>query len=130
MVKQVDKQKLDSLLEAGAITPKEYGYLLKDAGLKDREKFEKREKPSLGKNILSFILTIIAIGVVLFGTCIMNLAIVDHREYLTLPLIIAWPLFPVVLFGWIAHKTKNAGMKWAVIFLAIGALLVAAMSMG
>ena len=57
MVKQVDKQKLDSLLEAGAITPKEYGYLLKDAGLKDREKFEKREKPSLGKNILSFIFT-------------------------------------------------------------------------
>ena len=130
MVKQVDKQKLDSLLEAGAITPKEYGYLLKDAGLKDREKFEKREKPSLGKNILSFILTIIAIGVVLFGTCIMNLAIVDHREFLTVPLIIAWPLFPVVLFGWIAHKTKNAGMKWAVIILAVGALFVAATMMG
>ena len=85
---------------------------------------------SVAKNIVSFILTIIAIGVVLFGTCIMNLAIVDHREFLTVPLIIAWPLFPVVLFGWIAHKTKNAGMKWAVIILAVGALFVVATMMG
>ncbi|MBR6412608.1 MAG: hypothetical protein IKS41_05565 [Alphaproteobacteria bacterium] len=81
---------------------------------------------SVTKNIVSFILTIFAIGAVLFGTCIMNLAIVDgmRSDALTGVLMIAWPLFPVVLFGWIAHKTKNDGMKWATIFLAVVALLV------
>ena len=90
------------------------------------------EKNSPGKNIVSFILTIFAIGAVLFGTCIMNLAIVDSMksDALTGILMVAWPLFPVALFGWIAHKTKNAGIKWAVILLAVVALAVAAMSMG
>ena len=132
MVKQIDVKKLEILLEKGVITNAEYDYLFSKMEKGKEIDFSQYEEKSdsVAKNILSFILTIIAIGVVLFGTCIMNLAIVDHREYLTLPLIIAWPLFPVVLFGWIAHKTKNAGMKWAVIFLAVGALLVAAMSMG
>ena len=118
-----DQEKLESLLAKGIITQEEFDHL---------QKQRRGEKPSLGKNILSFILTIIAIGVVLFGTCIMNLAIVEgmRSDALTGVLMVAWPLFPVVLFGWIAHKTKNAGMKWAVIFLAVGALLVAAMSMG
>ena len=118
-----DQEKLESLLAKGIIKQEEFDHL---------QKQRRGEKPSLGKNILSFILTIIAIGVVLFGTCIMNLAIVDgmRSQALTGVLMVAWPLFPVVLFGWIAHKTKNAGMKWAVIFLAVGALLVAAMSMG
>ena len=90
------------------------------------------EKNSPGKNIVSFILTIFAIGAILFGTCIMNLAIVDSMksDALTGILMVAWPLFPVALFGWIAHKTKNAGIKWAVILLAVVALAVAAMSMG
>ena len=81
------------------------------------------------KNILSFILTIIAIGLILCGTCIMNIAIVygTSLKGLATPLMIVWPLFPLVLFGWIAHKTKNAGMEWAVIIWAIGALLFVAM---
>lgn len=116
-----NQEKLESLLEKGIITQEEFDHL---------QRQRNGEKPSVAKNILSFILTIIAIGVVLYGTCIMNLAIVDHRKYLTVPLIIAWPLFPVVLFGWIAHKTKNAGMKWAVIILAVVALFVAATMMG
>ena len=32
-------------------------------------------------------------------------------------LTIVWVLFPAVLFGWIANKTKNVGVKWAVRFL-------------
>ena len=134
MVKKIDVKKLDILLEKGIITNAEYDYLFSkiEKGKEiDFSQYEE-ESGSVAKNILSFILTIIAIGAVMFGTCIMNIAIVEgmKSDALTLPLIIAWPLFPVVLFGWIAHKTKNAGMKWAVIFLAVGALLVAAMSMG
>ncbi len=118
-----DQEKLESLLAKGIITQEEFDHL---------QKQRNGEAPSLGKNILSFILTIIAIGVVMFGTCIMNIAIVEgmRSDALTGVLMVAWPLFPVVLFGWIAHKTKNAGMKWAVIFLAVGALFVAATMMG
>jgi ABC-type multidrug transport system permease subunit len=128
MVKQTDVKELDILLKSGIITNAEYAYLFSkiEKGKKiDFSQYEEKSD-SVAKNILSFILTVIAIGVVLFGTCIMNLAIVDHREYLTIPLIIAWPLFPIVLFGWIAHKTKNTGMKWAVIILVVGALFVIA----
>ena len=34
-------------------------------------------------------------------------------------LTIVWVLFPAVLFGWIANKTKNVGVKWAVRFLIL-----------
>ena len=114
-----NQEKLESLLEKGIITQEEFDHL---------QRQRNGEKPSLGKNILSFILTIFAIGAVMFGTCLMNLAIVNgmRSDVLTGVLMVVWPLFPVVLFGWIAHKTKNAGMKWAVIILATGALFVAA----
>lgn len=85
----------------------------------------KKEKPSLGKNILSFILTIIAIGAVLFGTCLLNLQILEPFEetmfmqYLVWLIIIIWLVFPIFLFGRMAHKTKNAGMKWAVILFSV-----------
>ena len=118
-----NKDNLETLFKKGLITQEEYEHLM--AGRDGRTS-------SPGKNIVSFILTIFAIGAVLFGTCIMNLAIVDSMksDALTGILMVAWPLFPVALFGWIAHKTKNAGIKWAVILLAVVALAVAAMSMG
>ena len=127
MVKQDEKQKLDLLLEKGIITPKEYQYLLKSSGkVEQKKELENKNEVSVGGNVVSFILTIIAIIFILFGTCIMNMAILDgfHRsDAVAVVLMVAWPLFPAALFGWLAHKTKNAGMKWAVIMLVIIALL-------
>ena len=95
--------------------------------IQDWEEESEKAVKRFAKNIISFILTIIAIVVVLFGTCLVNLAIIDHREYLTVPLLIAWPLVPLVLFGWIAYKTKNAGVFWAIIFLIAAGLFIVAM---
>ena len=121
-----DQEKLESLseslLEKGIIiTQEELDHL-------QRQRNEE-ESDSVVTNILSFILTVIAIGAVMYGTCLMNIAIVygTSLKGLTTPLMIVWLLFPLVLFGWIAHKTKNAGMEWAVIIWAIGALLFVAM---
>ena len=116
-----DQEKLESLSAKGIITQEELDHL-------QRQRNEE-ESDSVVTKILFFILTVIAIGLILCGTCIMNIAIVHGMSLkgLTTPLMIVWPLFPVVLFGWIAHKTKNAGMEWAVIIWAIGALLFVAM---
>ena len=118
-----DHETLESLLKKGIITQEEFEHL---------QKQRNGEETAVASNVVSFILTIFAICAVLYGTCMVNLAIVEGMKLraLTGILMVAWPLFPVVLFGWIAHKTKNAGMKWAVIFLAVGALAVAAMMMG
>ena len=99
-----NKDNLEELLKKVLITQEEYEHLME-------ERNGKTSSP--GKNIVSFILTIFAIGAVLFGTCIMNLAIVDSMksDALTGILMVAWPLFPVALFGWIAHKTKNARVE-------------------
>lgn len=116
-----DQEKLESLLAKGIITQEEFDHL-------QRQRNEE-ESDSVVTKILFFILTVIAIGLILCGTCIMNIAIVygmSLGECLTILLMIVWLLFPLVLFGWIAHKTKNAGMKWAVIIWAIGALLFVA----
>ena len=121
-----DQEKLESLSESLL----EKGIIITQEELDHLQRQRNEEKSdSVATNILSFILTVIAIGAVMFGTCLMNVAIVHGMslEGLTTPLMIVWLLFPVVLFGWIAHKTKNAGMEWAVIILAIGALLVVAM---
>lgn len=85
---------------------------------------KKEKTASLGKNILSFILTIIAIGAVLFGTCLLNLQILEpfdgvFMQYFIWIIIIIWLSFPIFLFGRMAHKTKNAGMKWAVILFSV-----------
>ena len=89
-----------------------------------------KDKIAIVKNIISFIFTVVAIGIIMFGTCFLNMSIVDHNEYLIVPLIIIWPLFPLILFAWIAYKTKNAGIKWAVIALSLGALFLLAEMLG
>ena len=66
-----EQEKLESLQAKGIITQEEFDYL---------QKQRRGEKISLAKNILSFILTIIAVGMIMFGTCIMNLAIVEEMK--------------------------------------------------
>lgn len=132
MVKEnnIEIEKINTLLNKGIITKEEYDYLLQvrktgNTNIPEQYVQEDEQDDSIGKKIISFILTIIGIGVILFGTCWLNFGLVESskNEWLTWILIIAWPLFPIVLFGIIAKKTKNKGMKWAVIFTLLSGLL-------
>ena len=96
-----------------------------------QEEFDDMERETLFGNIVSFILSIVAIGCILFGSCIVNIYIVQSTNMLeggvSLYILIGiWLLFPVILFGWIANITKNKGVKWATILLGIITFLIAA----
>ena len=65
------------------------------------------------KNIIAFILSIITISVILYGTCLLNMTIAEGLD-LTIYLIIIWPLLPIIIFSRIAKKTKLQGVKIAV----------------
>lgn len=126
MVKQTDVKELDILLGNGIITNAEYAYLFSKIEKDKKNDFSQYDEESLlGKNILSFILTIIAIGAFVFGTCLLNLQILEpveetmFVEYLGWLIFIIGLVFPIFLFGRMAHKTKNAGMKWAVILFSV-----------
>lgn len=132
MVKEndIEIEKINTLLNKGIITKEEYDYLLQvrksgNTNIPERYVQEYEQDDSMGKKIVSFILTIIGMGVVLFGTCLFNLVITNGGKNASLTnfLFIAWPLFPIVLFGIIAAKTKNKGMKWAVIFTILSGLI-------
>lgn len=65
------------------------------------------------KNIIAFILSIITISVILYGTCLLNMTIAEGLDF-TICLIIIWPLLPIIIFSRIAKKTKLQGVKIAV----------------
>lgn len=62
---------------------------------------------SVTKGALGFILTFVGIPVVLFGTCLFNLAIYDTVKIGELAFTVIWLSFPVVLCIIIAWLTKN-----------------------
>ena len=112
-----NEDRLEHLLKDGVITQEEY------EELKARRDGTVSSK---GKNVASFFLTILGIIAVLFGTCILNMGIVEgtRSKSLMSVLIVLWPLFPVVLFSWLAYKKKSKGMFLAVLFFVIIGLLI------
>ena len=126
MVNQYKKDKLDDLLRKGYITQKEYDVLLK----------ELENPPKTGGSIvISVILTIFSIISVLYGTCLVNMFVIEstRSEKLIVPLSILWILSPIFLFIWRAHKTKNSttkkGIKRALTIIGIIVLLILVISM-
>ncbi|MBP5534877.1 MAG: hypothetical protein J6Y03_05175 [Alphaproteobacteria bacterium] len=127
-IQKSDQDKLRHLLAEKAVTFDEYILL---------SQRQHKERPlSTGKKIVSVILTLLAIGAVLWGTCILNVAIVSSTEAweLIAPLSIIWIAFPIFLIIRIARRTKSAsvkaGIKGALIiigFLLLWSLILGAM---
>lgn len=115
-------KKIKTMLAQGIITQAEYTYLLES---KKAPRPQKQKVP-VQKSIFSFFLTLLGIAAVLFGTCIFNIAITNAGkiESAVIILTFVWPLVPLILFGLIAVKTKNPGIKWGVILFGLLVLLI------
>ena len=86
------------------------------------------EEPSyaktLVKGVLGFVLTFIGIPIVLFGTCLLNLAIYDGGKVNEAVLTVIWLGFPVVLCLIIAWLTKNIWVVYGLLCFILVVLII------
>ena len=91
---------------------------------KTGEQEETNYAKSVAKGALGFILTFIGIPVVLFGTCLLNLAIYDGGKVNEAVLTVIWLGFPVVLCLIIAWLTKNIWVVYGLLCFILVVLII------
>ena len=66
------------------------------------------------KNILAFILSFVAVAIILLGTCILNVALYESLNSIPIPLLaLAWGSFVFALIVFVGRRTKLVGVKIA-----------------
>lgn len=103
-------------------------YLKELSEERQSEKTGEQEEPNYAKSVakgaLGFILTFIGIPVVLFGTCLLNLAIYDGGKVNEAVLTVIWLGFPVVLCLIIAWLTKNIWVVYGLLCFILVVLII------
>lgn len=83
------------------------------------------------KSFVSFVLTILAIVVILCGTCFLNVAIAEElRIEANVFLIFIWLFFPFILFRKIGTKINSVGMKSAAYVWLVLAIVITVIMLG
>lgn len=83
------------------------------------------------KSFVSFVLTILAIVVILCGTCFLNVAIAEElRIKANVFLIFIWLFFPFILFRKIGTKINSVGMKSAAYVWLVLAIVITVIMLG
>ncbi|MBO7224271.1 MAG: hypothetical protein J6V70_09085 [Kiritimatiellae bacterium] len=66
------------------------------------------------KNILAFILSFVAVAIILLGTCILNVVLYESLNSIPIPLLaLAWGSFVFALIVFVGRRTKLVGVKIA-----------------